>query len=102
MNNKPILIDLGTVRIREYNEMNVIIERQEEVFVPTTGRKELKWRFKGYSSTILSALKSIVKNEWLVNKNIQMGLENYLKQIEQSNAKIIEVLKEMEVHVSNR
>lgn len=90
---KAILIDLGTVRIREYDKLNVQIERLEEVFVPTTSQTEMKWRFKGYSNTILNALKSIVKNELLIDKNAVKGLESYLKRVEDSNNKILQAMK---------
>lgn len=92
-NEKTVLIDLGTVRICEYDKLNVQIERLEEVFVPTLKQTEMKWRFKGYSNTILNALKSIVRNEWLIERNIVRGLENYLKQVEESNNKILQVMK---------
>lgn len=90
---KAILIDLGSVRIREYDKLNVQIERLEEVFAPVSKQLETKWRFKGYSNTIFSALKSIVKNEWLIDKKAVDGLENYLKQVEDSNNKILQAMK---------
>lgn len=91
--NKAVLIDLGTVRICEDDKLNVRIERLEEVFSTKTKQTNTKWQFKGYSSTILNALKSIVRNEWLIDKNTVKGLENYLKQVEESNDKILQVMK---------
>lgn len=90
---KAILIDLGAVRIKEYDAQNVTIERLEEVFNPTTKETTSKWRFKGYSGSVLSALKSVVRNEYLIDKTANMGLDNYIKQVEESNARILEVMK---------
>lgn len=88
MANKAILINLGNVRIKEYDNLNVVIERQEVVFNPMSKQTESKWRFKGYSDSIFNALILIQKNEWLIDKKAQMGLENYLKQVEESNERI--------------
>ncbi|AVK98662.1 hypothetical protein FCT18_20700 [Lysinibacillus sphaericus] len=85
---KPILIDLGTVRIKEYDNLNVQIERLEEVYNPTTKETTSKWRFKGYSNTILNALTVIVNKELLIDKKAINGLKNYLKQVEEIHNKI--------------
>lgn len=91
---KTVLIDLGNVRIKEYDSLNVIIERLEEVFNPTTQVTTSKWRFQGYSDTILNALKKIVNKELLIDKKAINGLDNYIKLVKVSNAAILEVMKE--------
>ncbi|HHY72678.1 MAG TPA: hypothetical protein GX497_05550 [Bacillus bacterium] len=88
MSNKKVLIDLGTVRISEYDSMNVTVERLEEVFNPIDKSTSMKWRFKGYSSTILNALKLINTRELLVEKKAVSDLNSYLKSVEDSNRKI--------------
>lgn len=90
---KSVLIDLEIVRIKEYDSLNVIIERLEEVVNPVTKEVSNKWRFKGYSDTILNALKQIVNKELLVDKNAVKGIENYLKQITDSNEIILKAIE---------
>ncbi|MEK5331993.1 hypothetical protein [Lysinibacillus sp. FSL W8-0992] len=90
---KSVLIDLGNVRIKEYDSLNVIIERLENVVNPVTKEVSSKWRFKGYSDTILNALKQIVSKELLVDKNTLKGIENYLKQIADSNEIILKAIE---------
>lgn len=90
---KSIIMDFGIVRIKEYDSLNVIIERLEEVVNPTTKDVSCKWRFKGYSDTILNALKQIVSKELLVDKNAVKGIENYLKQIADSNEIILKAIE---------
>lgn len=89
---KKILIDLGNVRIMEYDAMNVKIERLEEVRNPVTKEINTKWTFKGYSRTILTALESIQKNELLINKNVISGFETYLNEVINSNKKLIDAI----------
>lgn len=91
---KEILIDLGTVRIKEYDSLNVKIERLEEVQNPISKETTSKWRFQGYADTILNALKLIVKKELLIDRKAINGLETYLKKVELTNAAVLEVMKE--------
>lgn len=90
---KAVLIDLGNVRVKEYDSLNVQIERLEEVTNPTTKETTYKWRFKGYSNTILNALKLIVNKELFVDKKTVNCLKNYLKQVEEIHNKITVALK---------
>lgn len=92
-NEKAVLIDLGIIRICEFDKLNVKIERLEEVFNPKSKQREMHWQFKGYSDTILNALKAIVRNEWLIDKNAVNGLKTYLKQVEESNNKVLQAMK---------
>lgn len=90
---KAILIDLGIVRIKEYDSLNVQIERLEEVLNPISKELSNKWRFKGYSDTILNALKLIVNKELFLDQKAANGLKNYLKQVEEIHNKIMVVLE---------
>ena len=92
MTEKKILIDLGNVRISEYDSLNVKIERLEEVRNPVTKEINTKWTFKGYSRTILTALESIQKNELLIDKNAVSSLENHLNEVIESNKKLLEAV----------
>ncbi|MEA0565136.1 hypothetical protein [Lysinibacillus irui] len=90
---KAILIDLGTIRIKEYDSLNVQIERLEEVLNPISKKVTNKWRFKGYSDNVLNALKLIVNKELLIDRKAVNGLKNYLKQIENIHNKIMIALE---------
>ena len=92
MTEKKILIDLGNVRISEYDSLNVKIERLEEVRNPVTKEINTKWTFKGYSRSILTALESIQKNELLIDKNAVSSLENHLNEVIESNKKLLEAV----------
>jgi len=92
LTEKKILIDLGNVRISEYDSLNVKIERLEEVRNPVTKEINTKWTFKGYSRTILTALESIQKNELLIDKNAVSSLENHLNEVIESNKKLLEAV----------
>ena len=91
---KAVLIDLGTVRIKEYDSLNVKIERLEKIQNPSSKEITSKWRFQGYADTILNALKLIIKKELLIDKTSVNGLKTYLNKVETSNARILEVMKE--------
>lgn len=93
MSDKKVLINIGIVRISEYDNLNVMIERLEDVFNPIKKEATSKWRFKGYSDTILNALTFISNKELLIDKNAVIDLKSYLKQVEELNRKIKEGLK---------
>lgn len=89
MSEKQVLIDLGNVRIKEYNSMNHVIEIYEEVRKFASNEVEKKWRFHGYCSTILEGLESIQRNELLLDKTKISTLNDHLKQVKESNNKIL-------------
>lgn len=95
MAEKKVLIDLGNVRISEYDSMNLQIERLEDVTSPVTKQTNSKWVFKGYSRTILTALESILKNELLIKKESVKSLETYLNSVHDSNGKIREAIAQL-------
>lgn len=91
---KPVLITVGNVRIVDDNDMNVMVERYEDVFLPKTKETVKKWRFKGFCNTILSALLMIQREELLIDRSAVSDLESYLKQVQESNDKLLEVMRE--------
>ncbi|MER2111181.1 MAG: hypothetical protein ABS960_00720 [Solibacillus isronensis] len=95
MAEKKVLIDLGNVRISEYDSMNLQIERLEDVTSPVTKQTNSKWVFKGYSRTILTALESILKNGLLIDIESVNGLESHLKLVHISNGKIREAIAQL-------
>lgn len=90
---KKVLMNVGSVRIIENDPMNVAVERLEQVVNPQTKEASDKWVFKGYFSSIVSALQGILKNELLIDKNAVSDLESYLKQVKESNDEIKKVLQ---------
>lgn len=94
MTEKRVILTIGNVRIKKYDNLNVVIERYEEVVIPSTKDTVNKWRFKGFARSVLSALLFIQKNELLVNKNNVTDLNSYVEQVEKSNASLLEVVKE--------
>lgn len=91
---KKVILTIGNVRIKDYDSMNVMVERYEDVFIPKYKTTIKKWVFKGYSRSILSALLDIQRNELLIDRNAVTNLDSYLNQVEQSNAALMEVMKE--------
>ncbi|MGE7020433.1 hypothetical protein [Solibacillus cecembensis] len=95
MAERKVLIDLGNVRVSEYDSMNLQIERLEGVTSRVTKQTNSRWVFKGYSRTILMALESILKNELLIDKKSVNGLESYLKSVHDSNGEIRKALAQL-------
>lgn len=93
--SKPVILTIDNVRIIKFNEMNLAVERYEEVFIPKNKQKEMRWVFYGYKSTVLGALKFISRNELLVNESQISSINDYVKQVKESNNKILN-LKEID------
>lgn len=93
MSEKQVLIDLGNVRIKEYNSMNHVIEIYEEVRKFASNEVEKKWRFHGYCNDIYSGLSSIQRNELLLDKTKIRTLNDHLEQVKESNQKLMEVMR---------
>lgn len=89
---KAVLMTIGNVRIVEYDASNVTVERLEESKNNGTEEPLGKWRFKGYSGTIQSALRMIVHKELLIDKSAVSDLESYIEQVEKSNTVILGVI----------
>lgn len=88
-----MLLTIENVRIKEYDSLNVTVERYEDVFIPKEKKKVKKWVFKGYSRSVLSALLFIQRNELLIDKNRISDLNDHLKQVKESNNKILAVIE---------
>lgn len=92
MSEKAVLVTIGDVRIKEYDKLNVTVERYEEIFVPIENKNSFKWKFKGYFKTIYDALKFISRNELLIDKTALNDLKSYLEQVEKSNEELLKVV----------
>lgn len=93
MSEKREILAVGNVRIREYDSMNVQVERYEDVFIPTEKKTVKKWKFKGYARNLISALLIIQRNELLIDQKSIRDLESHLEQVEKSNAALLEVME---------
>lgn len=93
MSEKKVILQIGHVRIKDYDSHNVVVERYENVFIPKTKQTVKKWVFKGYCRSILSALLMIQRDELLIDKNIVTDLDSYVDQVEKSNAALLEVIE---------
>ncbi len=87
---KETLLTIDNVRVIQSDPLNLAIERLEEVQNPKDGTITNKWRHKGYSGSILGALQTIQYKELLIDYNAVNDLENHLKQVEESNNKLIQ------------
>lgn len=96
LGKRPTIFDLGDVRVIRFNSMNLAIERYENVFIPKEKKKEKRWVFYGYQTTLFQALQTIVKKELLIDDQQINSVGDYVKQVEESNNKILTTLKEID------
>lgn len=94
MSKKKVLITIDNVRIIQFNDMNLAVERYEDVFIPVKKVTEKRWVFHGYTSTVLSALTLIHRKELLIDSEALSDLKSHLKAVRESNVKLLEVMKE--------
>ena len=94
MSNKKVILTINNVRIKDYDNQNVVVERYEDVFIPKGKKTIKKWVFKGYSRNVLSALLMIQRNELLIDYDSVSDLKTYLNQVKQSNDRLVEVVKQ--------
>lgn len=66
---KKILLEIGNVRIKESDRLNVEVERLETRYNKTKGEDVTSWRFKGYSRDVVSALVLICRRRLLIDEN---------------------------------
>ncbi|MGH0588881.1 hypothetical protein ACQVQY_22840 [Bacillus mycoides] len=92
---KQVLIEIGNVRVKEYDSLNVVVERLEKPSSKSNIESVSKWRFKGYAKSIHSALKYIVNSELLIDKSKVEDLQSYVEQVEKSNEKVLNAVKEV-------
>ena len=94
MAEKRVILTIDNVRIKDSDSMNVTVERYEDVFIPKDKQTIKKWVFKGYSRSILSALLMIQRKELLIDRGSITDLNGFIKHVEQSNVRLMEVMKE--------
>jgi hypothetical protein len=90
---RQVILTIDHVRIKEYDNHNVQVERYENVFVPKTQETIQKWVFKGYSRSILSALLKIQRDELLIDTENVTDLNGYVTRVRDSNNQLIKALE---------
>lgn len=88
-----VLIEFDNVRVIENDVRNVEVQELKSVTNPSTKEATNKWRFRGYSATILSALRLILKEEMLINRGEIEGLKSHLYSVGESNKKVLEAIE---------
>lgn len=99
MEKKPIITEIDNVRIKRWDENNVIIEREETYWNPKEKAETTGYRFKGYYSTVLSALESVHTKGLLIDENSAGELNDLLKQVRISERKVVEAINRLDVNV---
>ncbi|UYX53338.1 hypothetical protein M3Y14_04065 [Bacillus thuringiensis] len=92
---KQVLIEIDNVRVKEYDSLNVVVERLEKPSSKSSIESVSKWRFKGYAKSIHCALKFIVNSELLIDNSKVEDLQSYVKQVEKSNEEVLNAVKEV-------
>lgn len=94
-NKKKVIIQINDVRIKEYDSMNVVVERLENVMNPKTKETSQKWVFKGYSRNVLAALLMIQDKELLIDRSNLKSVDVLLKQNEETNKMLAEAAEKV-------
>jgi len=93
INNKPVIMEIDNVAIVRDNRENLAIYRLENVYSPFDKKNKDSYQFKGFYPSVLACLKAIQYKELLINENDCTSLERYLKQVQESNEKLIRALE---------
>ena len=87
------LIQIDNIRISRRDKFNLVIERLETNLNNKTKEPVTSWNFVGYYSTLYQALSALVEKEYLINEKSISDIKDYLRQVEKSNSKVLEVLE---------
>lgn len=98
-NNKEILLEIENIRIVRNDPLNLTLERLETTYSARYKKEFNSYQFKGYFSNILSALRAIQSKELLIDENNVMDLEGYLKQVQESNDKILKSMEGLSIWI---
>lgn len=90
---KQTLLQIDNVRICGHDAYNLVVERYEKVYNPIKKEESEGWRFKGFTSSIVSGLKLIMKKDLLIDKESVSDLKGHLKQVQESERKILDAME---------
>lgn len=94
INNKPVILEIDNVAIVRDNRENLAIYRLENVYSAFDKKNIDKWQFKGFFSSVLACLEAIQYKELLINENDCTSIGRYLKQVQESNEKLIRAMED--------
>lgn len=92
---KQIIMQIDNVRIREHDSYNLAVERYEEYYNPVEKKQSAGYRFKGYASNVLGALKLIMNKQLLVDEKEAGSLAEHLERVQESNDYVMQELEAM-------
>lgn len=95
MTNKPILLEIGHLRIIQYDDKNVEIQAYESKYNPFEKKDAFNWRFKGYSATVFEALRLIQNKCMLVDYDAIRDIKTAMKEHEKQTELILRKLEEV-------
>lgn len=90
---KRVILSIDNVSIVRDNRENLAIYRLEEVYNPFERKNIESFQFKGFYTTVLQCLKAIQYKELLINENNFKSVETYVKQVQESNEKLLKALE---------
>lgn len=82
--DKQVIIDFGNVRIKEYDNYNYVIEVLKDTVNPKTKEKLNRWHRAYYNPTLYQSLRTINRNELLMDKEQIKDTKDILKQMQPS------------------
>jgi hypothetical protein len=94
MKEKKIILKIDNVRVVESDQHNVVVEKLESCKLKS-GETSEKWVFKGYYSTICSAVLAISRLELLLNFDDAKDVDSLIKRIMESDSRLIEAIDNM-------
>lgn len=98
---KQTILQIDNVRIRKWDEQNVFIEREETYFSARDKKDITGYRFKGYYSDVFKALLAVNRKGLLIDKNSAQSINELLKQVQESERKILKALGDANENLPN-
>lgn len=95
MIEKRVLMEIGDCRIREDDKWNDAVERWELYWSPIDKDYREGWRFKGFCPDVLGGLRLISRKHLLMDEVALFDGENLIKQVEESEERIMDAINEL-------
>lgn len=95
MNEKPVIKQIGDIRIVRDNAQNVAIERFETRKGFQRKGEIQSWSFVGFYSDVFAALRAIHMKGLLINENSISDIKNLVKQLEESEKRVLQAIREV-------
>ena len=82
-----------TLRIRQHDKLNVVLEEYTTGINPKTKEESSSWKTVGYYRNTRSALKSILDRDLLINLDECEDVRRYVKMFKKANDYICNLLE---------